>query len=510
MTEQNKEKIETPLKGHKQTKKILNPPFLSHGMQWKTVSWLNERLPEMLWAVVVIGNIEREVALEFFRYVAKYVELHQECVDITLTGISKLEKTARVGFIRHITEYSTDIKNILHILLLFPELPAFNDWKDNLPSSDSKDDWNKLAESVAKTSWHQSQEATDCRWVKVLCNIVGWKVKFSKGISGVENMVRWILEYPNYGDMRSVRPSIRSMEMPDFSEEGYVWAKSFWDVCYNTGCIPEESVSHRIKKQQEDLIAEMHNSQDYYYEETCKLRKELVYHYSRTSTTTAIDSRHEAIFGIILYSLSLFTEMIIYRTNFSITARLILRSLVELYITLNYLLKKEWDEPVIWDGYRSYWTGQIKLIYLKLQEMEKTLGSINSDVLDLISNEDAWVEFVPINLGHWDSGNLRQMAEDSWLKDIYDEFYNYTSGFVHGSWWAIRESIYQKCINPLHRHHRVPIFNMPTMPNVMNDVTEIINNMFSIIDKEYPGFDLRITPFVATEKSTETKKEDIP
>jgi hypothetical protein len=142
-------------------------------MPRKTVSWLNERLPEMLWAVVIIGNTEREIALKFFRYVAKYVESNQECSNVTLTGISKLEKTIRVGFIRHIIAYSTDIKNILHVLLLFPELPAFDDRKDNLPNLDSKDDWNKLAESVAKTSWHQSQEATDCRWVKVLCNIVG-------------------------------------------------------------------------------------------------------------------------------------------------------------------------------------------------------------------------------------------------------------------------------------------------------------------------------------------------
>lgn len=33
--------------------------------------------------------------------------------------------------------------------------------------------------------------------------------------------------------------------------------------------------------------------------------------------------------------------------------------------------------------------------------------------MDFIANEDIWVEFVPINLGHWDSGTLRTMAEES-------------------------------------------------------------------------------------------------
>ncbi|MDD2537670.1 MAG: hypothetical protein PHU61_04260 [Candidatus Absconditabacteria bacterium] len=67
-------KNESTLKQHKQKKKELNPPFLAHGFNMKTSSWFDERLPEMLWAVLIIGNMERENALVFFRYVAKYVE----------------------------------------------------------------------------------------------------------------------------------------------------------------------------------------------------------------------------------------------------------------------------------------------------------------------------------------------------------------------------------------------------------------------------------------------------
>ncbi len=62
--------------------------------------------------------------------------------------------------------------------------------------------------------------------------------------------------------------------------------------------------------------------------------------------------------------------------------------------------------------------------------------------------KDKWVEFIPINLGHWDSANLRKMAEEVKLKDLYDKFYNYTSGFMHGNWGAVRESVYQKMRKP--------------------------------------------------------------
>ena len=83
-------KNESTLKDHTQHKKELNPPFLSNGFNMTMSSWFNDRLPEMLWAVLVIGNLEREDALIFFRHVANFVEKNKECWDITITGISEL------------------------------------------------------------------------------------------------------------------------------------------------------------------------------------------------------------------------------------------------------------------------------------------------------------------------------------------------------------------------------------------------------------------------------------
>ena len=56
---QNSQRNESGLKDHKRYKKELNPPFLASGLNMTTSSWFDERLPEMLWAVLVIGNTER-------------------------------------------------------------------------------------------------------------------------------------------------------------------------------------------------------------------------------------------------------------------------------------------------------------------------------------------------------------------------------------------------------------------------------------------------------------------
>lgn len=427
-------KNESTLKQHKQNKKELNPPFLAHGFNMKTSSWFDERLPEMLWAVLIVGNMERENALVFFRYVAKYVEKNNECSNITITGISELEEIKKEALITHICGFSKEVNNILSCLLLFPDLPSLENWKKYLDLPDPKESWNKLADSVAKTFWHQSQEATDCRWIKILCEIVGGKMKFAKTM---EETLRGILEYPNYGDMKKVRPSIRAMEIGPRSEneQDSAWAEYFWKYCFdNTGCTPEEAVNKKIQNRQEKLTEEMEETRKHYFDETVKIRNELIDHFFATSKVSAIDSRHEGAFGLAIYALSLYIETIFYRTSLSITGRLGLRALVEIYITFSYLLKKESNEPKMWDDYRSYGIGQIKLIYLKLQELQNSPSCTNLEEMDHIANEDKWVEFVPINLGHWDSANLRKMSEEVGLKDLYDKFYNYNSGFMHGNW----------------------------------------------------------------------------
>ena len=494
MTKKQIRKHETSLKDHKRNKKELNPPFLSKELNMNSSSWFDERLPEMLWAVLIIGNLKREEALKFFNYIANFVEVNQDCSDVTLTGISQLPIEKRKLFIEHFVSYSQGAKDILRSLLLFPELPAFNSWKEMLTEPLPEEDWQKISKGVGVTFWHQSQEATDCRWVKVLCIILGGNLKFP---STMEDIIRGILEYPNYGDLETIRPTIRALEItpnPEKEDKPSEWAKHFWDYCFKkTSCLPEEIVNKKIQKRQKKLFNEMKDSRTHYLEETKNVRDKLVDHFFISASTSAIDSRHEGAFGLALYAVSLFIEIIFYRISLSITGRLGLRALVEIYITFEYLLQKEKNEPRVWDDYRSYGTGQVKLIYLKLQELKLDASSIDLDEMDLIANEDKWVEFVPINLGHWDATTLRNMAEEAKLKDLYDKFYNYTSGFMHGNWGAVRESVYQKCINPLHRYHRGPTCDLPLMPSVTKDAFEVTNKILDCLSIAYPTFDFRFT-----------------
>lgn len=492
--EKKSDRNETDIKWHTREWKILNPPFLSKGFNMSTSSWYDKRLPEMLWAVLVIWNINRELALDYFRYIWKFVESNNDCSDVTITGISNFSDEKIEKFIKYMTDYSDEINKVLRPLLIFPELPLFDIWSKYLWSPIPEEDWATLWEWVWKTFWHQSQEATDCRWVKVLCMILWWKIKYP---AWMIEQVRWILEYPNYWDMRSVRPNIRATEMMDISLinwENSNWFNYFWEYSLNnTQCLPEEALSDRIKNRQKDLSQEIEDYREHYFEKTKKIRNELINHFFENMKTSSVDSRYETSFWIAFYSLSLFIETIFYRTSLSITGRLNLRWLAETLITFKYLLEKEKSEPSIWDDFRIYWVWQTKLIYQKLEELWYDWSSMNLEELYNIANEDKWVEFIPINLWHWDSVNLRKMSEEVWLKEIYDKYYNYTSGFMHWNWWAVRESVYQKCLNPLHKYHRIPIYDLPLMPSILDDAIEIVNDIFDLLNLAYPDFKFLIS-----------------
>ena len=57
---------------HKRLGQTLTPPILTIP-NVAPRSWVDDRLPEMLWAALVVSHLDREAALDVFRAVAKYV-----------------------------------------------------------------------------------------------------------------------------------------------------------------------------------------------------------------------------------------------------------------------------------------------------------------------------------------------------------------------------------------------------------------------------------------------------
>jgi hypothetical protein len=446
----------------------------------------------MLWASLVASIFPRQDALDVFKLIASLGFKYRDKIvgpnewdkwDLGHSSLINLPNDIFNEVIKLIQIHPFG-NNALRPLLMFDSLPGKERWITHLKMEPLEGDWDIIASAIAKTLDHQSQESTDIRWLTLMFNMALGRIHFSPEMAEMTNC---IVEYPNKGDMRSVRPSIRAKEMmlrPTDNALSPNWSESFWLECFEkTACVPikiSEPTPSKINKRK-------------IYDAILEAQVTLYEHFYCTVSTTATDARHDTVFGFGFYALAVLTELLCGLNSRGIVGRLLLRCMVESKITLAYLLYK--DDPGLWSKYRSFGTEQAKLALLKLEESESVPSFINESLLSQLANEDYFQEFISINLGHWCNLDLRTLAEDSNTKDDYDKFYGWASTFTHSHWSAIRGTCFTTCQNPLHRLHRFPL---PQGVKVLDDSVEdgiyLVNAILSKIWQAYPSKDGLIVP----------------
>jgi len=477
---------QTKLKEHQFIGKKLVPPFAQLNMT--PASWIDDRLPEMLWAELFTVAFPREEALKRFEEI---VDIACEVTDtqpqgwrehplvVTLSGIAKLEETEQLRFMEAIAK-DDESKQALVPMLFFDNLPAKKKWESVIKIVPTKEDTHKLVKAVAACFFHQSQEATDCRWVKALYAVKSGYVSFGPN---VQETPRLILDYPKHNEeqMRRSRPSIRAMEINlDIRDSKYDWPENFWQECYDkTRCLPQNMSEEELKKRfppHEQLAEDKKKLEE--------INQELTTHFWETEKGSKRDPKHEVAFGIALYAGDIATSNILMGMGRSSQGRMALRSLVDCLISLKYLAMKE--DPTLWLAFRSHGTGQAKLVLQRAEEEERAPEYLDQENLGQIANDDAWVEFVTVDIGDWDDSGLRSRAIEVGLKDRYDDYYTWPSSYTHGQWGAIREAIYGLCGNPLHRFHRIPLLQPLTLKESREDIFLLLGDIVNLIYEIFP------------------------
>jgi hypothetical protein len=467
-------KNRTSLLDHKKVGSELQPAFAQIGDRMTFSSWSDERLPEMIWAAIIRVIIDQDFAISEFRRIISYVAEHQDkekLSDLSITGISNLSEELRDEFLKVLLS-NPITASALSVLKIFENLPARESWLKALPQPEP--DLDVVMAAIGMCLPHQSQEATDCRWIKIMLMVVSGKFHAPR-----EMVESWI-DYPYKGDLRSIRPSIRSCEIalnpmnaPDLS-----WANDFWAESWaNTPCI-------ELIPQENDLAAERCCSVD----DIINLREHLKEHWLNTHSTTGVDAKHDGTFGIAFYGLTILEEIASSDAKSGILDRLGLRAILETHISLRYLAKK--NDEQLWKKWRTYGAGQAKLNALKFDELVDSPRFINTEALESIASEDLWEEFVNIELGSWSGADLRKLSDKVGLKPSYDQFYSWSSTFSHGTWGAIRETCFKTCGNPLHRLHRYP--SESKLPDALYDACMLVNEILNDVNDAYPSFSHRL------------------
>lgn len=466
----------TPLKSLKRKGKVIEAATAGLNLQFS--SWVNDAIPEVLWSLLVITVLPREDALACFRRILTKVSENKAVLGACRLEHSRLAELEQASFNLIFAEECArpDVSKAMSPLRLLEGLPDIAHWQALLPEPDDEA-WNSLAAAVAKTFDHQSQEATDCRWLRITTAAALGLINMPPRMA---ELAEEFNDYPDRGDMTHVRPLIRAMEMalrPGTGDERRTpWMNYFWSECWErTACLLANPDDAATGKDHKELL-----------EQLPKLSEALTLHFLDTMEGTGIDPKHDACFGIVFYILQLLFFAMKSTVGQALPGRTALRSAVECFITLAYLVHH--DNPTIWLQYRNYGAGQSKLAFLKLLDQDEVPSFISTELLEQLANQDAWLEFQDIKLGAWADKNLRNMAQEAGEKAFYDRYYDALSGYVHGNWSAVSHSVFGLCLNPLHRFHRIPHPPRLLVDDAVPDLTKIANLALDKLTQMYAPF----------------------
>lgn len=443
-------------------------------------SWTYGRMPEYLWIGLILKYFGREEGLKkSCRIISKLHNLAPNLSTARLSQILNLDANIQKEIYDYIISLGAkDAISPLTIFLTASQAPVFA--KCFYSSGQSIGDrFKAILKTMSEIMDHQSNEATDIRFVAFYFN------QLSRKIYLAEEQVNLLRSYPvsEHTDeiMRIARPTVRSIEMMilTFEDTDSEYLSDFWRcVSEMTEC---NKFTIKFPEENRNMTAYMEN-----------LHEVFVYLLELFIASNPLDEKMNVLLGIATYSYKRLKEIYRHHLFNSISGRSCVRVLIEDYIMMKYLVKNEVSHENIWHDYQLYGMGLYKLVLARHREngiLEES--HFDEKYIELLVNEFKEEEFIDIDTRYFDKQNIRSKAESVDEKSLYGLYYDYDSSFEHGLWGAIRESSLLKCNNPAHKYHCVPDIEdeivlktvLPDCVAVMNKTVLFLNELYGIPER---------------------------
>ena len=438
-------------------------------------SWTYGRMPEYLWIGLLLKYYGRDEGLrKSYGIISALHKLAPDLYTARLSQVLKLDIDIQKKFYDYIV--SSGAKEALAPLTIFltaSKAPVFSEYF--YCSEQSVEDRSEsIIQAMRDIMDHQSNEATDIRFVALYFNLLSGKLHLQK------EQVDLLMTYPvsKHTDeiMRMARPTVRSLEMMvlTFEKAESVYLKEFWRCASEmTDCsifvieFPEEKRNITV-----------------YME---KLHEVIAYLSELFVSADPLDEKMNVLLGIATYSYKRLKEIYEHQLFNSISGRSCVRVLIEDYIMMRYLVKNELSHDNIWRDYQLYGMGLYKLVLARHRESAVSEQShFDERYIEALVNEFKGEEFIDMDTKYFDKQNIRLKAESVGEKDLFGLYYDYDSSFEHGLWGAIRESSLLKCNNPAHKYHCVPDVEDETrLKTVLPDCVMVMNKTVSFLNELY-------------------------
>jgi hypothetical protein len=481
MSKQKDKKMVSKLNDHILEKKkgaLITPLNYKLGESLKFSSWANERLPEYLWMGLILDYYGR---LEGIEKVGRILlDFSKEVTDLDYPQLSSIfslsEEDQNKSYnivIRHV-----DREVLAPLTVLYPHrhFPQFNEFF-LIEKLSVKERIEKIKDSLAIFFDHQSHDATDLRFLVISFWIFKGKVSLSNTVPMTAQALE---EYPfsSHKDekMSLYRAAIRAMEIGlNLASENHEFSDNFWkEIGMITNC-----------EQNYINYPENMNDYDVFVSDCYEIFQYLV---NSNKEKSLCDNKFDILVGSSIYGLKIFDEIIQNKLGNSILGRQAFRTILEVFITLKFLLLEESGLPNIWEDYKIYGLSKYKLVLLKAREydFDNRESHLTLKIIETLVNEPKWEEFIDVNFKYFNDLSIREKSELVGEKELYDLFYDYDTNFTHGFWGAIRESSMLFCNSVTHKFHSIPdVTSKQKLADVISDMYRLIKRILKLISEIY-------------------------
>ena len=461
--------------GHEFKNGVFVAPFNTLDFM-RPCNWFTERQPEYLWLGLILNSFDdRKVGLnQIMKALQRLSFASDKWPFPALSGLFEQGVAIQQNVYQILEEFGfCDAISPLSLVYSFSEQPVFSSFfaKDEF---DFENNLNVLETVIRKMADHQSDFATDIRFCVLYYRIISGLLHMPA------DMIKDIALYPtiDHSDerMRSIRPFIRSSE-GTFPLNNKPFLEDFWRKCgamfeCKSFTLPyEKNVSEEFVKKYTTLVKDVF----YYYRDLYRI-------------TNPLDDKMLVLLGLSIYSYKRFLEIIEHNLYNAISGRSIVRVLIEDYIMMKFLLKKESDQPNIWKEYQSYGMGNLKLVTERYNANNKSPDEnshLDLQYLNILVDVFKNRFMQDMDTRFFGDSQIRQKFEDVNEKDLYF-IYDYDSSFEHGLWGAIRESALLSCDTPGHQYHCIPdVDNLQKMKSVWHDSVMVLNKTIKLLVDQY-------------------------
>jgi hypothetical protein len=442
--------------------------------------WSKDALPNYLW---LCWQMSSEEYFDVFA-TSKYLDeietgLGDDRTDFPdnwlLTGkLSDFEavpEAARSSVLEHLVTvgaYESIFPEEFAIALaMYPEAPGrwlIQPWLDTGLVIDPAIAERGLRDIVGKALDGRGNVATRAKALLFRQMVKAGRVSFSEKVM-TDELMDAFLKYPrdaNDEQKARVESHVRAafLTMESMSDGELEWPAKFWRANWNlyacqiSNTEPGPEIVDGRSDEVRDSLRELREEVEALWTGFAEVAK-------TTDPDLYSPHRFEVLTGLVGRALRLVRTIAGYPLMWTMEhGAPVLRALVESRIIIRYLVAH--DDSELYEKFRAYGVEHLKLLKLHMEDFIDAAGEAGDGMknyLELISayvNRDQYEEFVSIDLGGNFAGiDMRRMADETDLGDDYRLLFQPASSNVHGEWGAIDMNVFEPCLNPLHRGHRV-------------------------------------------------------